>query len=188
MTYFPGNVAVSHAHIGVNLNVDKTSLGRRDIRHFTTTVESNKMFHITFMLEAEEPSTTMLLALKMDGYTRVDDFFAEPSCNSSAALYQLDFGDGGRTMLISTMNHLGFTSSISQIDTKTVIVSGYISDGSATSRLYLGLLPALRDVDARTNVTRDIVQLKEYSSLQENPYNVRYIHTVLIVHIYFAPL
>ena len=29
--------------------------------------------------------------------------------------------------------------------------------------------------------------LKEYSSLQENPYNVRYIHTVLIVHIYFAP-
>ena len=30
--------------------------------------------------------------------------------------------------------------------------------------------------------------LKEYSSLQENPYNVRYIHTVLIVHIYIAPL
>ena len=30
-------------------------------------------------------------------------------------------------------------------------------------------------------------QLKEYSSLQENPYNVRYIHTVLIIHIYFAP-
>ena len=29
--------------------------------------------------------------------------------------------------------------------------------------------------------------LKEYSSLQENPYNVRYIHTVLIVIIYFAP-
>ena len=29
--------------------------------------------------------------------------------------------------------------------------------------------------------------LKEYSSLQENPYNVRYSHTVLIVHIYFAP-
>ena len=28
--------------------------------------------------------------------------------------------------------------------------------------------------------------LKEYSSLQENPYNVRYIHTVLIVIIYFA--
>ena len=25
--------------------------------------------------------------------------------------------------------------------------------------------------------------LKEYSSLQENPYNVRYIHTVLIIHI-----
>ena len=29
--------------------------------------------------------------------------------------------------------------------------------------------------------------LKEYSSLQENQYNVRYIHTVLIVHNYFAP-
>ena len=29
--------------------------------------------------------------------------------------------------------------------------------------------------------------LKEYSSLQENPYNVRYIHTVLIIHIEFAP-
>ena len=29
--------------------------------------------------------------------------------------------------------------------------------------------------------------LKEYSSLQENPYNVRYIHNVLIIHIYFAP-
>ena len=29
--------------------------------------------------------------------------------------------------------------------------------------------------------------LKEYSSLQENPYIVRYIHTVLIIHIYFAP-
>ncbi len=29
--------------------------------------------------------------------------------------------------------------------------------------------------------------LKEYSSLQANPYNVRYSHTVLIVHIYFAP-
>ena len=27
------------------------------------------------------------------------------------------------------------------------------------------------------------VSLKEYSSLQENPYNVRYIHTVLIIHI-----
>ena len=26
-------------------------------------------------------------------------------------------------------------------------------------------------------------RLKEYSSLQENPYNVRYIHTVLIIHI-----
>ena len=25
--------------------------------------------------------------------------------------------------------------------------------------------------------------LKEYSSLQENPYNVRCIHTVLIIHI-----
>ena len=29
--------------------------------------------------------------------------------------------------------------------------------------------------------------LNEYSSLQENPYNVRYSHTVLIIHIYFAP-
>ena len=29
--------------------------------------------------------------------------------------------------------------------------------------------------------------LKEYSSLQDSPYNVRYIHTVLIVHNYFAP-
>ena len=29
--------------------------------------------------------------------------------------------------------------------------------------------------------------LKEYSSLQDNQYNVRYIHTVLIVHNYFAP-
>ena len=29
--------------------------------------------------------------------------------------------------------------------------------------------------------------LKEYSSQQDNPYNVRYIHTVLIVHNYFAP-
>ena len=28
--------------------------------------------------------------------------------------------------------------------------------------------------------------LKEYSSLQENPHIVRYVHTVLIVHIYFA--
>ncbi len=32
-----------------------------------------------------------------------------------------------------------------------------------------------------------LVALKEYSSLQENPYHVRYIHTVLIIHIYFAP-
>ena len=30
-------------------------------------------------------------------------------------------------------------------------------------------------------------RLKEYSILQENPYTVRYIHTVLVVHIYFAP-
>ena len=38
------------------------------------------------------------------------------------------------------------------------------------------------------NKTKDcFTVLKEYSSLQENPYNVRYIHTVLIVHIYFAP-
>ena len=29
--------------------------------------------------------------------------------------------------------------------------------------------------------------LKEYSSLQDNPHNVRFIHTVLIVHNYFAP-
>ena len=29
--------------------------------------------------------------------------------------------------------------------------------------------------------------LKEYSSLQHNHYNARYIHTVLIVHNYFAP-
>ena len=36
-------------------------------------------------------------------------------------------------------------------------------------------------------VPKRITPLKEYSSLQENPYNVRYIHTVLIVHIYFAP-
>ena len=28
--------------------------------------------------------------------------------------------------------------------------------------------------------------LKEYSSPQENPYNVRHIHNVLIIHIYFA--
>ena len=28
--------------------------------------------------------------------------------------------------------------------------------------------------------------LKEYSILQENAYNVRYIHNVLIIHIYFA--
>ena len=31
------------------------------------------------------------------------------------------------------------------------------------------------------------IPLKEYSSLQENPYNVRYIHTVLIVIIYLSP-
>ena len=31
------------------------------------------------------------------------------------------------------------------------------------------------------------IDLKEYSSLQDNPYNVRFIHTVLIVHNYFAP-
>ena len=30
-------------------------------------------------------------------------------------------------------------------------------------------------------------RLKEYSSLQDNPYNVTFIHTVLIVHNYFAP-
>ena len=30
-------------------------------------------------------------------------------------------------------------------------------------------------------------KLKEYSSLQDNPYNVRFIYTVLIVHNYFAP-
>ena len=30
-------------------------------------------------------------------------------------------------------------------------------------------------------------RLKEYSSLQDNQYNVRYIHIVLIVHNYFAP-
>ena len=29
--------------------------------------------------------------------------------------------------------------------------------------------------------------LKEYSSLQDNPYNVRFIYAVLIVHNYFAP-
>ena len=38
----------------------------------------------------------------------------------------------------------------------------------------------------RQSITRKSV-LKEYSSLQENQYNVRYIHTVLIVHVYFAP-
>ena len=31
-----------------------------------------------------------------------------------------------------------------------------------------------------------VALLKEYSSLQENPYNVRYIHTMLIVIIYCA--
>ena len=31
------------------------------------------------------------------------------------------------------------------------------------------------------------VTLKEYSSLQDNLYNVRFIHTVLIVHNDFAP-
>ena len=41
----------------------------------------------------------------------------------------------------------------------------------------------------RYEIINDFVKttLKEYSSLQENPYNVRYIHTVLIVIIYFAP-
>ena len=32
-----------------------------------------------------------------------------------------------------------------------------------------------------------MICLKEYSSLQDNPDNVRYIHTVLIVHIYIVP-
>ena len=32
-----------------------------------------------------------------------------------------------------------------------------------------------------------MIHLKEYSSLQENPYSVRYIHNVLSINICFAP-
>ena len=37
------------------------------------------------------------------------------------------------------------------------------------------------------SIVDQLVALKEYTSLQEIQYNVRYIHTVLIVHNYFAP-
>ena len=48
------------------------------------------------------------------------------------------------------------------------------------------------DVDTYKHASQDsahmhVTLLKEYSSLQDNPYNVRFIHTVLIVHNYFAP-
>ena len=54
------------------------------------------------------------------------------------------------------------------------------------SLMSVQLLPTMTEAATRL-ISYAVSQLKEYSSLQENPYNVRYSHTVLIVHIYFAP-
>ena len=50
-------------------------------------------------------------------------------------------------------------------------------------------LPKIMHIDAKLWLLELTFKsrLKEYSSLQDNPYNVRFIHTVLIVHNYFAP-
>ena len=42
-------------------------------------------------------------------------------------------------------------------------------------------------LSANTRILSCLSALKEYSSLQDNTYNVRCIHTVLIVHNYFVP-
>ena len=47
--------------------------------------------------------------------------------------------------------------------------------------------PVKKHLDLYGMLSQLFFLLKEYSSLQENPYNVRYIHNVLIIHIYFAP-
>ena len=138
----PANI---RAYIEVNVDVKKGEFGRRDIRHFTTIVETNKMFHMTFTLLDAESTATLLLVLKKDTYSRVNDFFGEPDSGPPAALYLLDFGHRRRTMIVSTMSFLGFTSSVTETNNTTVIVSGIVTHGPPTSRLFLGLLPAFYD-------------------------------------------
>ncbi|KAI0233653.1 hypothetical protein LSAT2_016128 [Lamellibrachia satsuma] len=135
----PANI---RAYIEVNVDVKKGEFGRRDIRHFTTIVETNKMFHMTFTQLDAESTATLLLVLKKDTYSRVNDFFGEPDSGPPAALYLLDFGNERRTSLFSTMSFLGFNSSVTETNNNTVVVSGIVTHGPPTSRLFLGLLPA----------------------------------------------
>ena len=56
------------------------------------------------------------------------------------------------------------------------------------NNLQLELSYRIKCLPILLNISCDCfhIILNEYSNLQENPYNVRYIHTVLIIHIWFA--
>ena len=105
------------------------------------------MFRMTFSLLDAESTATLLLVLKKDTYSRVNDFFGEPDSGPPAALYLLDFGHRRRTTIVSTMSLIGFTSSVTETNNTTVIVSGIVTHGPPTSRLFIGLLPAFYDSD-----------------------------------------
>ncbi|KAI0233658.1 hypothetical protein LSAT2_016133 [Lamellibrachia satsuma] len=143
----PVKPADARSYIDVTFDVQNRKFGRRDIRHFTTSVERNKMFRMTFSLLDAESTATLLLVLKKDTYSRVNDFFGEPDSGPPAALYLLDFGHRRRTMIVSTMSLIGFTSSVTETNNTTVIVSGIVTHGPPTSRLFIGLLPAFYDSD-----------------------------------------
>ena len=115
----------------------------RDINHFTSRIETNKVFHITFALPPGDPQSTLLLVLKTDNYARMTDFFGENG--TKAVLVQLEFADGRSTKIVSSLSHLGHNTTITDASNRTVIVSGIVTHGPPMSRLYLGLLPAFYD-------------------------------------------
>ena len=83
---------------------------------------------------------------------------------------------------------LGEHSEYNDIVQLVLDCTAYNPDESHTHTTQHGLLSrAMLESIAMSCTDCDTWQLNEYSSLQDKPYNVRFIHTVLIGHNYFAP-
>ena len=134
-----------HTIVTVEFNADTETLRNRDISHFTSPIEMNKVFHITLSLPAVDRGATLLLVLKTDTYARTTDFFGDSG--TSAVLVQLEFAGDRSTKIVFTSDRFGDTVEVAQTVNRTVVVTGSVVDGPSTSRLYFGLLPAFYDAD-----------------------------------------
>ena len=143
---FPAAHTDVHTIVTVAFNADTEPLRNRDISHFTSPIEMNKVFHIRLSLPPVEPDTTLLLVVKTDTYARTTDFFGDSG--TSAVLVQLEFAGNRSTKIVFTSDRFGGdTVRVAQTVNRTVVVTGSVVDGPSTSRLYFGLLPAYYDAD-----------------------------------------